>query len=76
MAVILAVPERAGKSNRGTERLRRVLRPRVALCELLWGILSWRLFFSSRHDAIAAVSRFAAKGGVLVSLDWPASSRP
>ena len=48
----------------------------LALCALLGRFLGWCLPFMSCYDAIAAVSRSAAKGGVLVCLDWPASSRP
>ena len=39
-------------------------------------ILGLVLAFVCCRDATAAVSRFAAKGGVLARLDWPASSRP
>ena len=80
MPPILAAPKRAGKSSRGTPRLRRPQKHCMAPCALLQAPAAvaeakampagWNL---GRYDYYVAV---AAKGGVIVYLDWPASSRP
>ena len=76
MPLILAAPKRAGKSSRGTPRLRRPQRQCMALRALLQGtaalaeafcalagrFLGCCLDFVCCHDAIAAVSRFRRQG--------------
>ena len=63
----------------GPEARRQVLRPRMALREEAtcrdWPRNRYCLL-ASHHKATAAMSRFAAFGGVPVCLDWPASGRP
>ena len=80
MPLILAAPKRAGKSSLGTPRLRKLQRHCMALRALLQAPAAdaeakrlahgWN---RSQRDNHAAV---AAKGGILVYLDRPASSRP
>ena len=80
MPLILAAPKRAGKSSRGTPRLRKLQRHCMALRALLQAPAAeaeakrlahgWNCSQRANHAAVAA------KGGILVYLDWPASSRP